>query len=262
MKRFTKIMLIAAAICFVLGTGISLAAIAMGGNPKAIGRQIREQSHYSERIIVEEVETALLEISVQAGRVRLIQEKDLQSVEVREMSRHMDLKKEVGEDSLKLEFSKKPGIRHLFGHNDISAVVAIPENHDFKSISLEVDAGAVQADDLLIHTLELDMDAGAALLRGILADSVLVDCSAGAVQFEGEIQKLLDVEIDAGAVEMKLAGAMEDYNYDVNVNAGGVKIDGREIGGMSREQKLQNEGAEKDIRLECNAGGIELKFEE
>ena len=269
MKRFTKIMLIIAVVCFVLGTGIIMAATAMGGSPSGIRKQLRNQNHHSRKVTVESMESVPvesgdsgeLEIAVQAGAIRIIQEAGLETVEVRNLSRHAKLERKRDGDSIELEFSKKRGIHHLFAPNDVAAVVVIPENHGFRSISLDIDAGAVLADDLTADTLELDMGAGAAELQNILADTVLVECSAGAVDFQGEIQKRLDVEVDAGAVEMKLFGVPEDYNYHVDVTAGGVEVDGREFNALSRDQRLQNEGAEKEICLECNAGKIEITFE-
>ncbi len=299
MKRFTKIMLIGAAICFVLGTGITMAAAAMGGSPSGIRQRIRNQNDYSRRIVVESVEAVPIEavpeaadsnavdsnaagagaaaddwdsrgalekkeldITVQAGVIRILQEKDLASVEIRNLSRHMNLEKKIDEDSVELEFSKKPGVHHWIDRNHIAAVVVIPEDHDFQKISLEVDAGAIQADALVTDTLELDMGAGVAEFQDIAAKQVMMECSAGAVTFQGQVQNLLDVEVDAGAVEVKLPGTMEDYNYKLDVNAGGISIADQEFNGMSQEKLLQHEGAEIEIRLQCNAGGIEVDFEE
>lgn len=49
MKRFTKIMLIAAVICFILGTGITLAAVAIGGGPDviSIGSILSESTEFA-----------------------------------------------------------------------------------------------------------------------------------------------------------------------------------------------------------------------
>lgn len=269
MKKFTKIMLIVAAVCFVLGTGIAMAATAMGGSPSGVRKRFQDHSDHSRKITVESAESVpieggdgrKLEITVQAGAIRILRETGLENVEVRNLSRHMNLERKLDGETVELEFSKKRGIHHLFDPNDVAAVVAIPENHGFRSISLELDAGVVLVDDLVADILELEMGAGAAELRNILADTVMVECSAGAVDFQGEIQKHLEVEVDAGAVEMKLTGAAEDYNYHVEVNAGSVEVDGQEVNGLSSDRRLQHEGAEKEIHLECNAGGIEINFD-
>lgn len=205
MKRFTKIMLMISLICFLLGTGITLAALAMGGgHEEAIrGENEKSEATLTERIPVEE-RWQKLEISVQAGRILIVQEEDLDSVEVRDISGHINFRKEQEEDSLELEFSRKPGTHHWLAGNQIAAVVAIPADHDFDRISLDV---------------------------------------------------------DAGAVEMTLAGSMKDYNYNMNINAGSVKIGSNEFAGWNYRQKLQHDEAEKEIRLDCDAGRIELKFE-
>ena len=283
MKRFTKIVLILAAICFVLGNVIVGAATAMGGGISSVGKR---QADIKDGIIqkIEAKENAGIEkkkeaaggsegnvslsgenirkvsVSVQAGAIRVITEADRDSVEIRDISEHMDVSKELDGDSLELDFRKKRGIDHLISDEKIHGIVVLPENCEFQEIELEVDGGAVIVDEVIARKLKLEVEAGTAQVIKGSSDMLQIECAAGAVEYQGQVKELLDVETDAGAVKLHLEGRKEDYNYELNSSAGGIELDGETFGGLNQKKILSYEHAEKRARLECSAGGIEVEF--
>ena len=87
--------------------------------------------------------------------------------------------------------------------------------------------------------------------------------SGGDVAELGTCSKL-DIELDAGTgagqLYLELVGTEEDYDYAVECGIGEINIGSVSYGGLGREQRIMNPGAERFMDIECGIGSIQMEF--
>ena len=62
-------------------------------------------------------------------------------------------------------------------------------------------------------------------------------------------------------IDLKLDGAEDSFNYEVDVAMGNVEIDGKTYSGLATEKDIDNNAA-RDISAECAMGNITISFRE
>ncbi|MDD3339867.1 MAG: hypothetical protein PHS82_13550 [Lachnospiraceae bacterium] len=98
---------------------------------------------------------------------------------------------------------------------------------------------------------------------GIEFREVKIDVGAGKAECSTPLQaREFDLEVGAGQLDMELAGAQEDYNYDVDCAIGQIKIGESSYSGLGVEKEITNKHADADVNAECAAGQIIISFEE
>ena len=100
------------------------------------------------------------------------------------------------------------------------------------------------------------------LPRDMQFESVELEIGAGQAVVTGLITQKLDVEVGAGEVQVELSGKQEDYNYRIACGVGNVVVGANSYVGLGAEQSVTNEGATKEIRVECGVGQAEINFME
>jgi hypothetical protein len=89
--------------------------------------------------------------------------------------------------------------------------------------------------------------------------NLYVKCNAGAVEFSGTTSGDIEAECQVGAIRLELAGKKEDYNYDIKCSMGAVKIADEGSAALKGRKQTDN-GAGKDMELECKTGAIQVDF--
>ena len=100
------------------------------------------------------------------------------------------------------------------------------------------------------------------LPRNMQFESVELEVGAGQAVVTGLITQKLDVEVGAGQAEVELSGKQEDYNYRIECGVGNVVVGKNSYVGLGAEQSVTNEGATKEINIECGIGQAEINFME
>lgn len=100
------------------------------------------------------------------------------------------------------------------------------------------------------------------LPRNMQFESVELEVGAGQAVVTGLITQKLDVEVGAGQAEVELSGKQEDYNYRIECGVGNVVVGKNSYVGLGTEQRVTNEGATKEINIECGVGQAEINFME
>ncbi|MCI8946864.1 MAG: DUF4097 domain-containing protein [Lachnospiraceae bacterium] len=157
--------------------------------------------------------------------------------------------------------------------------VYIPETGSVSDLNVELGAGACVAENLKVDNLKVESGAGSFIVQGLQARNAEIIMGAGQAEitdaevtdlvieagmgdffWEGSIQGNLKAECAMGAIHLLVAGAKEDFNYRTECVAGSIQAGDMEEN-LTGERYVDN-GAGKEMKLECAMGRIEVGFYE
>jgi hypothetical protein len=296
MKRFVKICLITGSVCVLIGGGISAVSATLGGSLREIvpQRVLEWRSEFSgvtldgfwdgvnfDDIYIPEVynrgergqeifsspQVKKLDIVIRAGNVVFVEGPQGSEVKIfcNRDKTCFNLYEEDGELELKEYdgWERKDGPELLF-------TVQVPKDYRFSDVDLksvhsnrlsdrEGSGPAMMAQALSADELSIETQAGAIKIDGGNVGNLNVESNAGAVEFSGTTTGDIEAVCRVGAIRLELAGNKEDYNYDIQCSMGAVKI-GDEGSAALRGRKQTDNGAGKDMDLECKTGAIQVDF--
>ena len=278
MKKGTKGMLIAAGAFAVAGIGfciggISVAAVETGGNVFDQAGQLLQDNDYPLAGLIHwgnaqyhssdidwdaldgntvDMDFASdLEISLKYDEL-LIQEYDGDKIRV-------NVANDAKNDVVVKETSGKITITDTRSGNvkkKKQIKVIVPSGKDFDTVSLGVDMGTIDLEcDLKVQELSVEVGAGEFSGYGnITAAYCDLQVGAGTIDMDQlDIQKL-NADCSAGEIDMVVTGKEKDYNYDLSCGMGEINLEDSEYSGIGIEKNISNEGARKDMVLECGIG--------
>lgn len=284
MKKGTKGMLIAAGAFAVAGIGfciggISVAAVETGGNVFDQAGQLLQDNDYPLAGLIHwgnaqyhssdidwdaldgntvDMDFASdLEISLKYDEL-LIQEYDGDKIRV-------NVANDAKNDVVVKETSGKITITDTRSGNvkkKKQIKVIVPSGKDFDTVSLGVDMGTIDLEcDLKVQELSVEVGAGEFSGYGnITAAYCDLQVGAGTIDIDQlDIQKL-NADCGAGEIDMVVTGKEKDYNYDLSCGMGEINLEDSEYSGIGIEKNISNEGARKDMVLECGMGEIDVGF--
>ncbi|MEY8353758.1 DUF4097 family beta strand repeat-containing protein [Lachnospiraceae bacterium 54-53] len=291
MKRFIKVCLIAGSVCILIGGCISVTAAAMGGTleevvPRRAVEWKKELSGLSldgswedfdfyvgsyedmgERgqEIFSSGEIEELDIEARGGKVVL--EEDPSADRVRIFCNRDETHWSVNGDKDELELKVYPGSGDDSG---LLVTILVPVDYRFTGVNIksahtgrirdrEAPAPLIMAQSLSADEMELEAKAGAIKIDGGNAETLVIASDAGAVDFSGTTTGDIEAECRVGAVRLKLDGLKEDYNYKIRCSLGAVKIGDESSAALKSSKKVDN-GAGKNMDLECITGAIQVGF--
>ena len=278
MKKGTKGMLIAVGAFAVAGVGfciggISVAAVETGGNVFDQAGQLLQDNDYPLAGLIHwgnaqyhssdidwdaldgntvDMDFASdLEISLKYDEL-LIQEYDGDKIRV-------NVANDAKNDVVVKETSGKITITDTRSGNvkkKKQIKVIVPSGKDFDTVSLGVDMGTIDLEcDLKVQELSVEVGAGEFSGYGnITAAYCDLQVGAGTIDIDQlDIQKL-NADCSAGEIDMVVTGKEKDYNYDLSCGMGEINLEDSEYSGIGIEKNISNEGARKDMVLECGMG--------
>ncbi len=125
--------------------------------------------------------------------------------------------------------------------------------------SLEVGAGQIIADSALVQALEVNVGAGQVKLKDMEITELKAEVGMGEFTAAGKVLGNVDAECSMGNLELQLAGKESDFNYELNGAMGNLNLNGENYSGFAQERDIDN-GADKDIKIECSMGNVSVKF--
>lgn len=162
--------------------------------------------------------------------------------------------------------------------NDNCMTLYIPVGTALAETEIELGAGQMKLDNLKVQDLKIDLGAGQILANQLQAENAalsigageirLVDAQLGNVQAEvgagnceisGNVAGDIEAECAMGNMLLELEDAEQNFNYEIQCVTGNIEIGDSKYSGVSQEQSINN-GASKNIDLECAMGNIEVKF--
>lgn len=185
--------------------------------------------------------------------------------EIRIQGENLDDRTGVDIRQDKEELSVDSSSHKIFGgflDNTNSALwIYLPQDFRLEETSIDVGAGSVYAEQILSKKMEIDVGAGAVEMDQFKAEEIDIDCGAGGVtMLGGNAPEKVLIDCGAGGVSVEFSGCSRQYDYDLDCSAGSISIDREEqIAGFGGKRKIDN-NAQKKVKADCAAGGIELTF--
>lgn len=127
--------------------------------------------------------------------------------------------------------------------------------------SLKVGAGRITSSGMEVSKLEISVGAGQIELKDMNVSELEAAVSVGEMVAKGTIGQSLTAECSMGNVELLLAGAQEDYNFNLSGAMGNVSLGGESYGGIASERRIDN-GSDRQIEVECSMGNVSIQFED
>ncbi|WP_077610515.1 DUF4097 family beta strand repeat-containing protein [Clostridium sp. Marseille-P2415] len=295
MKKFIKICLIAGGICVLIGGGIAFTAAALGGDlldvvpQRAVqwrkeipgitldgfwedlddyyGREYTDIAEEGQEIYSSS-EVKKLDVAARAGSVVFVE--DPAGDRIRVFCNRDETHWSRFEENEKLELQVYPGRKGSGDDSGLLFTIHVPKDYHFSSVSLklahsngssdqEEPAPVLMAQSLSADEMNLETKAGTIKISQGNAGDLNIVSDVGAVDFSGTTSGNIDAVCRVGAIRMELAGKKEDYNYDIQCRLGAVKI-GEESSAALKSKDTMDNGAGKNMDLECETGAIQVDF--
>lgn len=230
MKKFTKIVLIVAAIFLAIGIACIALAFALGYKRQDINSIVQngkvnswlsnkmDENQEKPQSNVDQITETCHKLDVEfGGGVLEIKYADVDAIEV-SMLDVDDYKCYVREGELHVQGGLRKGIENTEGR----IMITIPNGYQFDEAELEVGAGKATVTGLLVREL--------------------------------------DIEVGAGAMELQLPGSETDYNYELECGVGEIHVGSEKYSGIGFEKETRNPGAMKTFDVHVGAGEVKVIF--
>lgn len=129
-----------------------------------------------------------------------------------------------------------------------------------ESMAAQIGAGQLLLEDLSLEQIAVSLGAGEVKAENVTMGSFSAEIGAGNLELNGIINGDTQISCSMGNVSMKLQGQETDFDYELNCVAGNMEIGDDEFSGASVERNIDN-GATKNMTIECTMGNVEVKFE-
>ncbi len=291
MRKFIKFCIITACIMLFIGLVLGIGGIANGGGYEVIQMarsgeltfnhedfdwKFLKQDDYEVLYDIEEVNIFSKEKEIFTGDISKIQiaEEILPKMEIILGGGTLEIR-DSGDERIYLEAKnaeqlqayadgdilKLKAIGRKIGKEEMKIYLFVPADVTYESIDLEVGAGLLQISNLQCKELEAGVGAGELRVNRITVNGD-ADFSVGAghIQAQADVLGNLMVECSMGEADLALSGNEEDYDYEISCAAGKIKLGSRSFQGMSAKKEIDN-GADRDMKLDCALGAINISFE-
>lgn len=154
----------------------------------------------------------------------------------------------------------------LFSIDAGAGDITLKSNMDCDNVTIDLDAGDIKADHEMYVSGDMDIfcDVGDVEIDNIVCGgNLMITMNVGDLELYCDVTGNLDAQCDVGDMDIHLPGIMEDYNYDISVDAGELDGMGYEKGfGLGKDIQLTNNPSGSTIILQSNVGDVELHFGE
>ena len=124
-------------------------------------------------------------------------------------------------------------------------------------LSVKTTSGETELRDVSGGRLDLEAASGDMLLDRCVFESIGKNQSSGNITLKNTAAADMDMKSSSGDTELLLRGSEQDYNYDLTVTSGDIKVAGSSHEGRSYKR---DNGADKNIRLESTSGEQTISF--
>ncbi|MGN1378430.1 MAG: DUF4097 family beta strand repeat-containing protein [Dorea sp.] len=160
-----------------------------------------------------------------------------------------------------LYLKTKKNLKQWSNMNVGTITVSIPRDMIFEEVSLDIGAGKMDLESICANSFSIDAGAGEVNIQYFDARDAEINCGAGSVTACGRISEEMDMECGIGQISLTMDGCEDDYNYDISCGVGEIVCGGRSYSGIGHDDYVNN-GAGKEMSLECGIGQINIAFRE
>lgn len=290
MKKWIKRLLVVAVVSVITGSIMCIASFAMGGridfkrsratriparSDMVQSESLTPEDNTAQKLPQEQADTESLtqvsqpildelELTVSNGEVQLITDDTVDQICIDSLHNGYDFHQKTEGNTCKIEIGLKknlPKTEKGASFGQLAAIIKIPSDYTFHNVEFDVKAGSVDADGIVTDRLELDVNAGKLAVRNSETWELSGDCKAGELVYQGSVYANMEADCSVGKIDYTISGQEEDFNYELDVHAGSITINGTSYGAVTRETTLTYTDAEKYAELDCNAGVIHVSFE-
>lgn len=287
MRKFSKGMLIAAAVTGIVGIGMSIGGVAMGATITGLNLSkygFRDAVRTMTKVTWSEDdsdwdqdwnEITLLDAAENEGDTRIYLTDAAEDLDFSISAGELFLKEYDG-DQIKIEVSGDDKDKIRVGKDEDALIlegigrvqnrtvnVWYPKNKEFKEVSIEIAAGTVSLEnDFCAKKLEVEVAAGEfSSTNTVTANEAEITVGTGNADMQKlDVQKL-DAGCGVGNIDLAIAGEKSDYDYEISCAAGSVDVGDDSYSGLGHEKKISNPGSSGKMELECGVGNITVTFE-
>lgn len=166
----------------------------------------------------------------------------------------------------------------VFNENRIE--VWIPAGSSLDEVEIEIGAGTMNIYNLGINKLKTEVGAGTLALNNMEIKQLSVEVGAGKMEafdtivtdaelsvamgectYNGDITGNLEAECAMGNMLFMLAGNETDHDYEIECDAGNIKIGSFSVTAFACEKTIHNHAASK-YEINCGMGDVTVEFED
>ena len=130
-----------------------------------------------------------------------------------------------------------------------------------EELTIASGASNVSIGRLIAEEVSLEIGAGNTTIRDAEIGELSAEVGAGNFSLQGVINGDVDVNAGMGTVYLNLAGKESDFNYDTDCALGSIHIGTVGSMGVFAEGRTINNGAVKEMTLDCALGEIQVTFD-
>ncbi len=165
----------------------------------------------------------------------------------------------------------------ISGDDTPSVIVTIPKDFIAKKVTIEIDAGQLDMDELEAVTCDIKVGAGSMTVRQlkILEEASLevgagdievsnletqdadLNCGLGRIDIAGEIYGDLNADCGMGEILLDLAGDEEDYNYYISVGLGDISLNDKQYN-FNVDKTIKHDNTIGTFDLNCGLGSLSI----
>lgn len=168
----------------------------------------------------------------------------------------------------------------LTDYDNCEIVLYVPEGFEFACVDLELGAGLMEIGTICAKSISAEVGAGQICVNSLETEECIVEVGMGEIVIDGmQIKNMYaevgmghlsltgtvldnaNIECSMGAIDFIVSGQKEDFNYTIEAAMGNVSVDGVDYSGLARDKTIEN-GADKQMDIECAMGNIDIQFTE
>ncbi|MGI6070505.1 MAG: DUF4097 family beta strand repeat-containing protein [Blautia sp.] len=137
----------------------------------------------------------------------------------------------------------------------------VPAGSDFHEVEIQMDAGAVTAEELV--TDKLDVNIGAGVFDGggqITARETDLEVGAGQITIDELKSDKIELDCGVGQIDLTVDGVQNDYNYEIKCGLGQITIGDDNYTALNKKKEIHTSGSQKKIEANCGMGQIDVEF--
>lgn len=142
---------------------------------------------------------------------------------------------------------------------DMGAGTCTGDLPECTKLSVRLGAGECHFDYIKAEEVEFEVGAGECKIGLIEAEELNADIAMGEFSAKALVCGDLDAKVGMGEITMEIIGEETEFDYDVEVGAGEVRIGSRTYSGVGSGGSQDN-GLDREIDVECGMGEATLTF--
>lgn len=163
----------------------------------------------------------------------------------------------VNEDEDSIEIKATGNTKGI--NNGGKLTLYIPRNIQLPEISIQNGNGKINLNGIRTNELNLEIGRGEIIATDFVTGELSVSCGQGVANIKGTTQRDVDLECGVGVINLETKGKQADYNYEIEVGAGEVNLDGQKFSGLAVEKTINNH-AVKEMGIDCATGKVNVIF--